>query len=111
MEREKLDLVNLLFWLHDAQIGVAGMIKDSNIRQQAKLLFNRMWAATRELKKWVDRATHDIETEKNLPPGIVDESFGGAAEYIVLAVEAKLRADELGRGAELIEILKTYRSA
>jgi hypothetical protein len=70
-----------------------------------------LWNATRELKRWVDRATSDIEREKTLESGIVEDSFSEAAEYIVLAVEAKLKADELGTGNELIAILKKYRDA
>ena len=105
----RIDLVNLLFWLHDAQIGVAAQIKDSGVKYQTKMLFNRLWTATRELKKWVNQATTDIEREKALESGIVEDSFADAAEYIILAVEAKLNADRLGIGNALIKTLENFR--
>ncbi len=105
-----LDLINLLFWLHDAQVGVAAQIKDAKLRHDVKFRFNTLWTHTRALKRWVNQATSEIEREHGHPDGIIDESFGDASEFIVLAVEAKLNADKNGTGNELITLLKQYRN-
>lgn len=104
-----LDLINLLFWLHDAQVGIAAQIKDAKLRHDVKFRFNTLWTHTRALKRWVNQATSEIEKEHGHPDGIIDESFGDASEFIVLAVEAKLNADRLGIGNALIKTLENFR--
>ena len=100
-----MDYAKLIFILLDAIVGLMALLKD-NVRGNVEKAFTPAWIELRKLQKAVDKSVSQLE--KKHAVSNTDETFAKTADFVVLAVKAKIAAEAQGKGEELNNHLKSF---